>query len=56
MLWKDFFTKEEDGTVSTEMVVIIAAIGLLLGVGVSVLFNAMSTYFSAWATFFSAGS
>ena len=56
MLRKEFFMGEEDGTVSTEMVVIIAAIGLLLGVGVSVLFTALSDYFNAWATFFSAGS
>jgi Flp pilus assembly pilin Flp len=53
MLWKNFFTEEDGGAYATEMVVIIAAIGILLGVGVSVLFNAMSDYFGRWATFFS---
>jgi Flp pilus assembly pilin Flp len=53
MLSKNSFMKEEDATVSTEMVVIIAAIGILLGVGVSLLFTAMSNYFAQWATFFS---
>jgi Flp pilus assembly pilin Flp len=55
MTWKDFFMEEEDGTLSTEMVVLIAAIGIILTVGVSALFTGMSGYFQSWADFFSSG-
>jgi Flp pilus assembly pilin Flp len=55
MTWKDFFMEEEDGTLSTEMVVLIAAIGIILTVGVSALFTGMSGYFQSWANFFSSG-
>ena len=56
MLRKNFFTGEEDANLSTEMVVLIAAIGIILVVGVTALFNAMSNYFSSWAAFFAGGS
>jgi Flp pilus assembly pilin Flp len=56
MLRKNFFTEEEDGTLSTEMVVLIAAIGLVLTVGVYALFGAMSGYFNSWAKFFNGSS
>jgi Flp pilus assembly pilin Flp len=52
MLMKEFFTEEEDGMLSTEMVVLIAAIGVLLTVGVGILFKAMSDFFGNWADFF----
>jgi hypothetical protein len=55
MLRKDFFKEEDGGPLSAEMVIMIAAVGVLLGVGVSVLFNAMSDYFALWAGFFSGG-
>ena len=56
MLRKEFFTEEEDGMLSTEAVVLIAAIGIILTLGVTALFNGMNTYFNAWANFFSTGS
>jgi Flp pilus assembly pilin Flp len=52
MLRIDFF-RREDGVISTEYVVFVACIGVLLVVGVSALYNAMSAYFNSWATFFS---
>jgi Flp pilus assembly pilin Flp len=55
MLRKDFFRKE-DGVISAEYVIFVAAIAILLAVGVSVLFNAMSNYFATWAGFFAGGS
>ena len=55
MLKKEFLRGEDGGPLSAEMVILIAAVGLLLGVGVSLLYNAMSNYFASWATFFSGG-
>jgi Flp pilus assembly pilin Flp len=47
---------DEQGNVSTEYVIFVAAIGMLLIVGVSSLFNAMSNLFGAWAGYFGGGS
>jgi Flp pilus assembly pilin Flp len=49
------FLKEEEGVVTAEYVVFVAAIGILMAVGVGVLFNAMHNLFSAWAGYFTAG-
>jgi Flp pilus assembly pilin Flp len=50
------FLKEEKGAATTtEYVVFVAAIGIILAAGVGVLFNSMSTLFGAWATYFGAG-
>lgn len=51
---KDFF-KDEDGVVSLEYLIFVASAGILLVVGVGLLFNAMSDYFGSWAAFFAAG-
>ena len=55
MLKKDFLRGEDGGPLTAEMIILIAAVGILLGVGVSLLFNAMSNYFASWATFFGGG-
>jgi Flp pilus assembly pilin Flp len=47
---------DEQGNVSTEYVIFVAAIGMLLIVGVSSLFDAMSNLFGAWAGYFGGGS
>jgi Flp pilus assembly pilin Flp len=49
------FWKEDQGSVVTEYVIFVAAIGVLLAAGVYVLFNGMSTLFGAWANYFGAG-
>jgi Flp pilus assembly pilin Flp len=50
------FLKDDQGVVSVEYVIFVAAIGMLLIVGVSALFNAMSNLFGAWAGYFGGGS
>ncbi len=54
MLRNDFI-KEEDGVITTEYVVFVACIAILLIAGVSGLYNALGGYFNRWAGFF-AGS
>jgi Flp pilus assembly pilin Flp len=49
---KRFFQEDRGGPVTAEYVVFVAAIGILMAVGVGVLFNAMSRLFSAWAGYF----
>jgi Flp pilus assembly pilin Flp len=49
------FLQDDQASVPTEYVVFVAAIGILLTVGVWTLFQAMSGLFSAWAGFFNAG-
>ncbi len=46
------FLKGDKGAVVVEYVVMVAAAGILLAVGVWVLFNAMSNLFGAWAGYF----
>ena len=48
------FLQDDDGMVATEYVIFVAAIGILMAVGVGLLFNAMSDFFGAWAGYFSA--
>jgi Flp pilus assembly pilin Flp len=49
------FLQKDDGMVATEYVIFVAAIGILMAVGVGVLFNAMSVFFSSWAGYFGGG-
>jgi Flp pilus assembly pilin Flp len=53
---RNFYTEDQSGAVVTEYVVFVAVIGVILAVGVTVLFNAMATLFGAWAQYFGAGS
>jgi Flp pilus assembly pilin Flp len=48
------FLQEDGGMVATEYVMFVAAIGILMAVGVGILFSAMSDFFSSWASYFSA--
>jgi len=48
------FLKEEKGVIATEYVVFVAAIGIVLAVGVALLFDAMKNMFGAWAFYFGA--
>jgi Flp pilus assembly pilin Flp len=50
------FLEDEQGVVATEYVIFVAAIGILMAVGVSALFGAMSNLFGAWARYFGGGS
>jgi Flp pilus assembly pilin Flp len=53
---RNFFKRDQSGAVVTEYVVFVAVIGVILAVGVTVLFNGMSTLFGAYAQYFSTGS
>ena len=44
--------REDKGNVAIEYVILTAAAGILLVVGVGVLFNALGTFFGSWATYF----
>jgi Flp pilus assembly pilin Flp len=46
------FFKDDTGMVSTEYVILVAGVGILMAVGVGYLFNAMGNFFSAWAAYF----
>lgn len=50
------FLKDDQGVVSVEYVLMVAAIGTILVVGVVALFNSMSDCFNTWANFFSGGN
>lgn len=52
---KDFL-RADQGVIELEYVLFAAAIGIILIVGVGVLFNAMGNFFTTWATYFGAGS
>ena len=51
MTGKKFF-QEDKGMVSAEYVILVAGIGILMAVGVGVLFNAMGNFFNSWAAYF----
>lgn len=55
MLGKKFFKEEYGGALSTEMVVLIAVICILLPLAVGILYTGMRDYFTTWAGFFSGG-
>ncbi len=46
------FIQDVRGMVSTEYVILVAGIGILMAVGVGALFNAMGNFFSSWAAYF----
>jgi Flp pilus assembly pilin Flp len=50
------FLKDNRATIATEYVVFAAAIGVLLIVGVALLFSSISGYYAAWGNYFSAGN
>ena len=50
------FLKNNQATVAIEYVVFVAAVGILLIVGVGVLFKSMSGLFSGWASYFNVSS
>jgi Flp pilus assembly pilin Flp len=50
------FLQEDQGVVTVEYVILVAAAGLVLAVGVGVMFNGMSSLFSAWSGYFGGGS
>jgi len=50
------FPAEEQGTVTVEYVIFVAAIGIIMAVGVYALFNGMSALFNNWASYFQGGS
>ena len=50
------FLQEDQGVVAVEYIIFVAAAGIILGVGVTLMFNAMSGLFGSWATYFGAGS
>jgi Flp pilus assembly pilin Flp len=47
------FLKDDQGVVSLEYLLFVAAIAIFLTVGVIALMNGMSSYFNSWAGFFS---
>ncbi len=49
------FLQDEQGVIPTEYAVMVAGVGILLAVGVWILFQAMSGLFNAWSTYFSGG-
>jgi Flp pilus assembly pilin Flp len=50
------FLQEDKGVIATEYVIFVAAAGIILGVGVTLLFNAMSDVFGTWSNYFGTGS
>lgn len=56
MTAKDFLKEENGGAITAEYVIFVAAIAIIMAVGVGVLFNAMRALFGAWAGYFGAGT
>jgi hypothetical protein len=52
MMLRNFLQGEHGGPVTTEYVVFVAAIGIILAVGVFALYNGMAAVFNAWAGYF----
>jgi Flp pilus assembly pilin Flp len=50
------FLQEDQGAVVVEYVILVAAAGLVLAIGVGVMFSGMSDLFNAWAGYFAGGS
>jgi len=46
------FLQEDDGAVAVEYVILVAAAGVVLAIGVTVMFMGMSDLFAAWAGYF----
>ena len=53
---RNFFKGDQGGPVTLEYVIFVAAIGIIMAVGVTVLFNAMTALFTAWAQYFGTAS
>jgi Flp pilus assembly pilin Flp len=52
MMAKKFFKEDQGGPIAAEYVIFVAAIGIILAVGVAALFNGMSDLFGAWSGYF----
>ena len=52
MINKKLLQEENGGPVTTEYVIFVGFIGIVMAVGVTVLFNAMRNLFTAWAGYF----
>jgi Flp pilus assembly pilin Flp len=52
MMAKKFLKEDQGGPITTEYVIFVAAIGIIMGVGVVALFNGMSALFGAWSGYF----
>jgi Flp pilus assembly pilin Flp len=52
MMVKKFLKEDQGGPITTEYVLFVAAIGIIMGVGAVVLFNGMRDLFGAWAGYF----
>ena len=53
---KHFWRDERGGVLATEYILFVAAIGIILVVGVAVLFGGLSALVGAYAGYFSKGS
>ena len=47
------FLKEDQGVIATEYCIFVAAIGIIMAVGVYALFNGMQSVFGTWSGYFS---
>ena len=52
MMVKKLIGEDKGGPITTEYVIFVAAIGIIMAVGVTALFNSMSNLFTAWASYF----
>ena len=50
------FMQGNEGVIASEYVVFVAAIGIILVLGVWLLFTSISGVYSAWGNYFSAGN
>ena len=50
------FLQGNEGIIASEYVVFVAAIGIILVLGVWFLFSSISGYYAAWGNYFSAGN
>ncbi len=46
------FLQEDKGVIAVEYIIFVAAIGTAMVIGVTLLFDALSTFFGSWATYF----
>jgi Flp pilus assembly pilin Flp len=49
------FLMDDQGVITTEYVIFVAAAGVIMAVGVTALFNGMKAVFGAWASYFGGG-
>ena len=48
---KEFF-REDKGVIAAEYIIFVAAVGILMAVGVGIMFTAMGNFFGSWAAYF----